>query len=189
MIRFRLIFILLLLSLTSFSQVIEENRYTWLRGGIGGFKEQNINKLRGGIFNLSVNYLTDKYIQKEESIRAVNHLWEIRGDLHINSGDEHTMGLYYDLGLLYGKSAGDAGKIYICAGLGVMGGWYNVMESVPYKFFGTVKHEFSVLNIPIETGFNVNSEKFGIGISGIANINKTMSTLGITLHIQLGRLR
>jgi hypothetical protein len=185
--------VLLACSVTLYSQVIETNSFFWVQGGLGGFHEQKINELGGGAINLSLCFFNERIIDRKNSVRKANDLVEARFAGYFNNGDEHEMAWYYDIGLLYGKAAGDILRLYACAGIGLLGGTYYNVELVPYpiaggKIYRTVSHNFSAFSVPLEAGISLNSPVIGIGFAGFANLNKTQPIIGIHLTLQVGRI-
>ncbi len=185
----RLILLLLLWSPVIFSQVIQQSNYFWLRGGPGAFREMNGQELGGLSLTLSANFLNERTIKTKESVRNANDLAEIRLAGYANMGDEHSWGMYGDLGLLYGKCTGDVFRVFACAGIGIIGGMYATIERGPSGIPGTVDKSFLSLNLPVEAGINLNTEIIGLGLTGFVNINRTKSLIGLFITVQIGRIR
>jgi hypothetical protein len=92
---------------------------------------------------------------------------------------------FSDWALLYGRATRAPGRYQASVALGVA-----VADGCEGGGLGRCPNEPSVIGFPLETQlFWRPSKGFGVGLYGFADINQLQSFAGVTLGIQLGRLR
>jgi hypothetical protein len=92
---------------------------------------------------------------------------------------------FSDWALLYGRATRAPGRYQASVALGIA-----VADGCEGGGLGRCRDEPSVIGLPLETQlFWRPSKGFGVGLYGFADINQLQSFAGLTLGIQLGRLR
>jgi hypothetical protein len=90
-----------------------------------------------------------------------------------------------DVALLYGRATRAPERYQGSVALGLA-----VADGCPSSGLGGCHNRPSVIGLPLETQvFWRPSRVFGLGLYGFADINHSQSFVGVTLGIQLGRLR
>jgi hypothetical protein len=95
-----------------------------------------------------------------------------------------------DVALLYGRARRRAGSRYrlgAAAGISAADGCATEGSG---SFFGSCQDRPTVIGFPLEAHVTwLPAKSFGIGLYGFGDINRTRSFAGVTLSIQLGKLR
>jgi hypothetical protein len=89
----------------------------------------------------------------------------------------------WDIGLLYGRATSDNDNVAfasIAVGLAFVQCSGSFAGNIPIS---------NTVGIPVEVQLFLRGRQSGIGIYGFANINPTRSFAGVTLSLQLGKLR
>jgi hypothetical protein len=90
-----------------------------------------------------------------------------------------------DLALLYGRATRAPARYQASAALGIA-----VADGCEGGGLGGCRNKPSVIGFPVETQVSWRPSRFlGVGLYGFADINHLRSFAGVTLGIQLGRLR
>jgi hypothetical protein len=95
-----------------------------------------------------------------------------------------------DVALLYGRASRHAGSRYrLGAAAGISAADGCVTEGSG-SVFGSCQDRPTVIGFPLEAHVTwLPAQSFGIGLYGFADVNRTRSFAGVTLSIQLGKLR
>jgi hypothetical protein len=98
---------------------------------------------------------------------------------------------FSDVALLYGRAtrATDTRRYRLGAAAGIAA-VDGCVEEGPGSFFGNCEDRPTVVGFPLEAHVTwLPATSFGIGLYGFADLNRTRSFAGVTLSIQLGKLR
>jgi len=180
--------VLLLVSSTAFSQVINKNRNTyWADAGIGNFiSTDNAN---GRTIQLGANFERDSLLIK---IRYQKHTG-------IHSENQKPLDDYFSLGMMAGRKIyGKNITFHYCGGLALLKGtkrgkllytsyntWFPFLNKKYYD-----SENFSTLSVPVELGLLINPIKYtGIGLTLFGDLNFTRPTCSLALTVGIGKLK
>ena len=95
-----------------------------------------------------------------------------------------------DVALLYGRASRVADRRYRLGAAAGISAADGCIESGPGSLFGDCEAQKTVIGFPMEAHVSWLPTTFlGLGLYGFADLNRTRSFAGLTLSVQLGRLR
>ena len=121
------------------------------------------------------------------------HVFSLRGSVALEVFGENIS----DVGVLYGRATTGTGP-HVSFGIGVaiVNGSYQEdgldfcgVFSDPDACERASPVGFTTVGIPLEVQLALRGEHFGFGIYGFANLNPESSFAGVTVCVQIGRLR
>lgn len=152
---------------TSQSPVAPTRDRFWVSGGLGVGSED---------FGVSANV----------AFQHGSHLFSLRTAATTGLFDDHDGA--GDVALLYGYATPTSSRHHAGAAIGIA-----IVDSCDDReggFFSSCVVQRSVLGLPIEAQMAWLPAKYlGIGLYGFGNINRRRSFAGVTLSLQLGRVR